>query len=118
MKIFKGPAQSWSSAQKDSCPEFVEHPVAELIIRSMKKCGPHKRSRIRKNVRMWEEQGQRCPLCGKRIDIMLMLWRPRNKWAPSIDHIRPLSRGGSNTPENLQLTHKVCNENKGDEWVP
>lgn len=40
---------------------------------------------------------------------------------PTIDHVMPLSRGGSNFPENLQLMCKSCNDSKGartmDEWL-
>ena len=30
-----------------------------------------------------------------------------------IDHWKPLSRGGTNDPSNLKLTHPVCNLKKG-----
>lgn len=30
------------------------------------------------------------------------------------DHILPKSKGGKWTPENLQLTHKTCNSDKGN----
>ncbi len=36
----------------------------------------------------------------------------------SRDHIVPRSRGGSNARENIQLTHKSCNNLKGDEDYP
>lgn len=53
----------------------------------------------------------RCALCGRHVD------RTRtDKWGPSIDHIRPLARGGAHAPENVQLAHKVCNSQKGARW--
>jgi|SRR5580693_3447503 5-methylcytosine-specific restriction endonuclease McrA len=40
---------------------------------------------------------------------------------PTIDHIVPLSRGGSNWPDNIQLLCLPCNDSKGvktmEEWV-
>jgi 5-methylcytosine-specific restriction endonuclease McrA len=39
---------------------------------------------------------------------------------PTVDHIVPLFRGGSNWPDNIQLLCRPCNESKGaktmDEW--
>lgn len=40
---------------------------------------------------------------------------------PTIDHKTPLSRGGSNWPDNIQLMCSSCNDSKGaktmDEWA-
>ena len=33
---------------------------------------------------------------------------------PSIDHIKPISKGGSHTWDNVQLAHKQCNSIKSD----
>ena len=50
-----------------------------------------------------------CQICGKPVN-------PDEKYpssvSPSIDHIVPLSRGGSHTFENVQLTHLKCNKQK------
>ena len=43
-------------------------------------------------------QKHRCPICGKRLLEEL-----------SIDHIVPVSCGGSHEPENIQITHLRCN---------
>ena len=41
----------------------------------------------------------RCAICGKPIRFCDM----------TIDHIIPLSRGGTNAPDNLQLSCRECN---------
>jgi 5-methylcytosine-specific restriction endonuclease McrA len=32
----------------------------------------------------------------------------------SLDHIKPVSKGGTHTWDNIQLVHLVCNLRKGD----
>ncbi|MAT34603.1 MAG: hypothetical protein CMK06_05605 [Ponticaulis sp.] len=39
------------------------------------------------------------------------LWAKRR---PTLDHIRPKSRGGQDRLENLQLAHAQCNKIKGN----
>jgi len=57
--------------------------------------------------------GTTCRWCGEDVDMNLTATAPRSKWAPSVDHVRPWSRGGTNDSENLQLMHRVCNAIKG-----
>lgn len=49
-----------------------------------------------------------CALCGAYVELE----------EASRDHIVPRSRGGSNARINIQLTHKTCNNLKGDEDYP
>lgn len=48
-----------------------------------------------------------CKLCGGNVDVASM----------TIDHIIPLSKGGSHTEENLQLAHRGCNSKKGNRII-
>jgi hypothetical protein len=53
--------------------------------------------------------GRSCWLCGRGIadgDII------------SIDHVRPLSKGGSNKIHNLRPSHVRCNQKRGCNGVP
>lgn len=52
-------------------------------------------------IEIIEGQGYKCVYCEKEI---------KNKY--SIDHIIPLSKGGSNWPENIQLVCPSCNSRK------
>ena len=48
-----------------------------------------------------------CPLCGGTVE-------PEDL---HLDHIRPWSKGGSDFPSNLQVTHGLCNIRKGARYV-
>lgn len=64
-----------------------------------------KASRVRRTI--MGQDGACCQNCGSSDRL-------------SIDHILPLSRGGSDDPENLQVLCKSCNSSKGartmEEW--
>lgn len=65
---------------------------------------------------LWAAQDGKCALCSEgmprtRWDTPhATVWK---KWRPTFDHIRALSKGGTDTPDNLQLAHAVCNKMKG-----
>lgn len=61
--------------------------------------------------KLWEGCAGLCGLCGTPIDRKLQ-WPDR--MSPSVDHIQPLSKGGTHTQANVQWTHLVCNMRKGD----
>lgn len=53
-----------------------------------------------------------CAICGREVDKTLPAGTPLS---PELDEIIPVSRGGSPYDiENLQLTHRICNERKGN----
>ena len=49
-----------------------------------------------------------CALCNEYVELQ----------DASRDHIIPRSAGGGNGPDNIQLTHKRCNNMKGDQLYP
>lgn len=57
-----------------------------------------------------ERDGDRCGLCGRKVD---MRRRNPHPLAPTIDHVLPISRGGDDTRANVQLAHRACNIAKG-----
>lgn len=67
---------------------MTEHPIVQ----------PHDKRRI------YENQNGKCAYCGQRRNIKYM----------TVDHIIPLSKGGTNDIGNLQCTCKRCNNLKGD----
>lgn len=54
-------------------------------------------------VEKYKVQDGRCAYCG--CDLMVSKYH--------IDHIKPIVKGGSNGPENVQLTCPKCNLSKG-----
>ena len=41
---------------------------------------------------------------------------PNSRFHPTLDHIRPLSKGGSDVPENIIICHRDTNLEKGDRF--
>lgn len=54
--------------------------------------------------------GLPCAICGRPIDYTLPGLDPMSFHA---DHKIPLARGGADTFDNLQPTHRLCNARKG-----
>lgn len=54
--------------------------------------------------------GWRCHLCRKKVNRLLEWPAPKS---PSLDHLVPLSEGGTHDPTNVRLAHLVCNTRKG-----
>jgi hypothetical protein len=62
-----------------------------------------------------QRDGWRCQLCRKPVN-------PRKRFpdpmSASIDHIVPISQGGTDMRSNVQLAHLFCNMSKGNRAVP
>lgn len=58
---------------------------------------------------VFDRDGWICQLCLAPIDWNLT---GRSPLAPALDHVRPLSRGGSHTLDNVQASHFGCNARK------
>ena len=58
---------------------------------------------------VFERDGWVCQICGRKINRRLKYPNPHSG---SIDHIVPLSKGGSDAPANVQATHLRCNVGK------
>lgn len=59
---------------------------------------------------IFERDGWRCQLCGTATRPDAAVPHPK---APTLDHIVPLAKGGSDTPANVQCAHFLCNSIKG-----
>lgn len=55
--------------------------------------------------------GRRCQICLKKLDLRLP---STHDYGPTLDHILPVSRGGTNESNNLRLAHRICNMKRGN----
>lgn len=73
------------------------------------------RVEVRRWLRIGDRDGWVCHLCG--CGVLLTAGGPS---APTVDHVIPLARGGSDDDSNVRLAHKSCNSRKRDRmptWV-
>lgn len=61
-------------------------------------------------IEIFERDRWRCQICGRKVDKKLS---GRALMGPQLDHIVPLSKGGTHTRSNTQLAHLSCNVRKG-----
>lgn len=79
-------------------------------IKTARRQGVAKPSRLSADF-LINRDGNLCRLCNTEIDLTL----PRNdRFGATIDHVVPLSKGGSDDVENMQLAHWICNIRKGN----
>jgi 5-methylcytosine-specific restriction endonuclease McrA len=72
---------------------------------------PHKaHDRQRTITRLLARNGFLCPFCSETLDRSL---RHPHPFSITIDHIQPVSQGGTDHEKNLQLAHDVCNKLRG-----
>ena len=53
----------------------------------------------------------RCSICSTKV--MSKIYLAQDKWSPTIDHVIPVSQGGTDDLANLKLAHMICNAKKG-----
>lgn len=64
--------------------------------------------------KIYERDKWTCQICGEKVDNSLT-WP--NPMSATIDHIIPLSKGGTHTKDNVQLAHASCNISKSDKLI-
>src|SRR5271163_2323876 len=56
-----------------------------------------------------QRDGPNCWICGKSFKL---------KERPTLDHVKPKSKGGSHRFSNLKIAHMKCNTSRGNNWTP
>jgi len=79
--------------------------------------GEQKRAAMRV---LHEMQGGLCAFCRFAVAHPDSPDRPEHEddLSPTLEHVIPRGRGGSNRQSNLLLAHRVCNEERGDGRLP
>lgn len=62
-------------------------------------------------LKIFERDNWICMLCGEPVDDTV---KHTDSKYPSIDHIVPLTKGGTHEPLNVQCAHRGCNSSKRD----
>lgn len=87
--------------------------VRKSTTRTCTKCAPRKAHGGDRYSLLLAQSGK-CTLCGNLLNLGV---KYPHLLAPVMDHIVPLSRGGSNSAENIALVHSACNLWKGSSLV-
>lgn len=61
-----------------------------------------------------DRDGDKCGICGRKVDTSLKSGTRGSRRGPSVDHIVPRSLGGSDDLENLRLAHWGCNQKRSN----
>jgi hypothetical protein len=104
-------------------PGEQDHRGGRLRLFCRRACAARAASRCRENRLRAGRAGERvrrqvvaerdawvCWLCDAPVDPAL---RHPNPLSASLDHVQPLSRGGTDTYENTRLAHLTCNIRRG-----
>lgn len=62
-------------------------------------------------AKIWARDRYTCQICGKKVALKQKAPHP---YSPSLDHIIPLSKGGTHEPKNVRLVHFIYNSLKSD----
>lgn len=84
--------------------------LTPLSKRLCDKCRHRKKSLYMSTDALRRRDGDNCHLCGLLVPAEALKPHPL---AAEVDHVLPISRGGTHDPENLALAHKTCNIAKG-----
>ncbi len=69
------------------------------------------RIRDRDRLAIYVRDNWTCQICSEPVDLEADYL---TDWAPTLDHVVPRSKGGSDDPENLRTAHRWCNSVRGD----
>ena len=100
------------------CSTICQHRVANRMSKD-KRLSRIGRRLVDKDIslqRLYEKENGVCYLCGRSCNWNYYTFKDGTFIAgndyPSVDHITPLSNGGSHSWDNVRLAHRLCNSRK------
>lgn len=110
-----------SAGCSDRCKRRYKNRVDEI----------NRRNRLRKNGKIdWDISVERlikrdkgiCHICNNKVDKNDYTIDDNHYFIagnnyPSIDHVIPVSKGGTHTWDNVKLAHRICNTEKGNDMM-
>lgn len=121
---------------KETKKIYKELKLNTLYIMKCKKCGEEILSHNKKTIcdkcarkykirnhsnkslkKLYERDNGICYICGKECNYNDYVYKDNTfiagNYYPSIDHVIPLAKGGTDEWNNLKLAHRICNSIKG-----
>jgi 5-methylcytosine-specific restriction endonuclease McrA len=90
----------------------IERGCNNLALTGRDRCHPHHRAWERARNRRADRQGYRDPAY-RSAPKRGICWLCGLPGADTRDHVRPLSKGGTNDPSNIRPAHRACNSARG-----
>ena len=87
---------------------LLEPPTIDYSGDAIKETAKGRRVSLRFKRELWESSNRQCSYCGAHIETHK---------AVNVDHIKPISKGGSHHVSNLTCSCRRCNNLKGQETV-
>jgi len=101
-------------SQKLYCDQYCADKLKELNRRARQIKDFKKKNRPAMVAKLFYRDKGICQLCQEPIDLRLEY---PSQWSLSIDHVLPVSKGGTNLLSNLQSTHLICNVRRGNKAI-
>lgn len=98
-------------ADKKWCSEECSLKVRSHTMNTQRRIRTSEKIQDFKRSEIYERDGWICQLCNKSVNPELSFPNPA---CASLDHVVPLSRGGSHKTTNVQLAHLRCNTSRGN----
>ena len=112
--VERRPGERWRSWCSPSCEmDTMGDRVMGLYVLALRHGAAGSLWRRNLLARLADRDGPDCGICGELVDLTLKSGSMGSEYGPSIDHVIPRSRGGSDDLSNLRLTHWVCNRKRG-----
>jgi 5-methylcytosine-specific restriction endonuclease McrA len=97
----------WIKDWHDANPEKTRQHIRNLSYRRRLQKGTQPFEKFT-TLEIANRDGWKCHICRKQVTFT----------TKSIDHLIPLSKGGSHTRANVALAHLVCNRRRGGGYLP